>query len=286
MPKGDIFHRPAKKNTLNPEMFKNIIKQRKDRRPISWNSVIKKLLQIACNVYNVSSWKRVRKCPDLINTPFGPLIKKLYRTQPVQRLRGALESFMRHRIRSITRADVPPAPQKKNEYQRKNKVVPSWTATPRRLMAAWNTKRFLLSTTQTSWLLLLCIWRCQLCQSDLSVVDPFSSLWFISKFRVGNKKGQIFGDLTFLLLYFLIDIYISWIFIDIHIFMSTPCFYSTLTFVFFKWQLTEEIRADVKTIISIIILIDTHYNRSRTYEEVKTLTTLFLLWKNKGRKRK
>lgn len=208
MPKGDIFHSPEKNNTLSPEMFKNIIKQRKDRRPISWNNVIKKLRQIACNVYNVSSWKRVRKCPDLINTPFGPLIKKLYRTQPVQRLRGALESFMRHRIRSITRADVPPAPQKKSEYQRKNKVVPSWTATPRRLMAAWNTKRFLLSTTQTSWLLLLCIWRYQLCQFDLSVVDPFSSLWFISKFRVGNKKDQIFGDLTFLLLYFLIDIYI------------------------------------------------------------------------------
>lgn len=94
-------------------MFKNIIKQRKDRRPISWNSVIKKLRQIACNVYNVSSWKRIRKCPDLINTPLGSLIKKLYRTQPVQRLRGALESFMRHRIRSITRADVPPAPKKK-----------------------------------------------------------------------------------------------------------------------------------------------------------------------------
>lgn len=94
-------------------MFKNIIKQRKDRRPVSWNSAIKKLRQIACNVYNVSSWKRIRKCPDLINTPFGSLIKKLYRTQPVQRLRGALESFMRHRIRSITRADVPPAPPKK-----------------------------------------------------------------------------------------------------------------------------------------------------------------------------
>lgn len=110
MPGEDIFHSPEKKNTLSPEMFKNIIKQRKDRRPISWNSAIKKLRQIACNVYNVSSWKRVRKCPDLINAPFGPLIKKLYRTQPVQRLRGALESFMRHRVRSITRADVPPAP--------------------------------------------------------------------------------------------------------------------------------------------------------------------------------
>lgn len=105
-------------------MFKNIIKQRKDRRPISWNSVIKKLRQIACNVYNVSSWKRVRKCPDLINTPFGPLIKKLYRTQPVQRLRGALESFMRHRIRSITRADVPPAPQKKTNINGKTRLFP------------------------------------------------------------------------------------------------------------------------------------------------------------------
>lgn len=126
MPGEDIFHSPEKKNTLSPEMFKNIIKQRKDRRPISWNSAIKKLRQIACNVYNVSSWKRVRKCPDLINAPFGPLIKKLYRTQPVQRLRGALESFMRHRVRSITRADVPPAPppQKKANINGKTRLFP------------------------------------------------------------------------------------------------------------------------------------------------------------------